>query len=281
MVHLNYKIDPAGRDLIRASITRSYKAPDLSSLMARPSINSQFSDTTKTNTEQAADRAGNPALLPELATGLDIALEKYLPAGGLISVGVFYRTVDDLMRSVTRLQSVDYSGVARWVSQPVNFSRAMTRGLELEVKGRAGELAPGLLDPALPLNLRASLNFYESTVEALPGPNNRLDGQQPWSGNFGFDYRLGSVPLVIGGSMAFTPGYTTQQTLSQSLDVSRSRSIDLFAQWTISPKLQARVSINNFVPVDSASATHTNDGYNTSIYRGGRSSLNMGIEIKL
>ena len=281
MVHLNYKLDAAGRDLIRASVTRSYKAPDLSALMARPYLSSQFADTSKPNTELSPDRMGNPALLPELATGLDIAFEKYLPAGGLISVGVFYRKVDDLIRSVTRLQSVTWSGVPRWVSQPVNFSKAMTRGLELEIKGRAGELVPGLVDAKLPLNLRGSVNFYQSTVEALPGPNNRLDGQQPWSGNFGFDYRVSGLPLMLGGSLAFTPGYTTQQSLTQTLDQSRSRSIDLFAQWVMSPKVSARVSVNNLAPVDNESLTQTSDGYASNTLRNGRSSFNFGVEIKL
>lgn len=281
MVHLNYKFDPAGRDMLRASVTRSYKAPDLSSLMARPFVNNQFSDTTKSNTELSPDRLGNPALLPELATGLDLALEKYLPAGGLISVGVFYRKVDDLIRNVTRLQNVEWSGVQRWVSQPVNFSKAMTRGVELEVKGRAGELMPGMFEARMPLNLRGSVNFYQSAVDALPGPNNRLDSQQPWSGNFGFDYRFTSLPMTMGASLAFTPGYTTQQSLTQSLDQSRTRSLDMFAQWVLSPKLSARLSANNILPLETESNTLTTDGYNTHNLRTGRTQINFGVEIKL
>ena len=281
MVHLNYKFDAAGRDLVRASITRSYKAPDLSALLARPSVSSLFTDTSKSNSELSPDRIGNPALLPELATGLDIALENYLPAGGLISVGVFYRQVNDLIRSVTSLQTVAWSGVPRWVSTPVNFSRAVTRGLELEVKGRAGELLPGLVDSKLPLNLRGSINIYQSSVEALPGPNNRLDGQQPWSGNFGFDYRFASLPMSVGGSLAFTPGYTTQQSGSQSLDQSRSRSMDMFAQWVFSRRISARLSANNWFPVDTESQTLTTDGYSSHTLRNGRSSFNLGVEIKL
>jgi iron complex outermembrane receptor protein len=281
MVHLNYKFDAAGKDMVRASITRSYKAPDLSALLARPSISSLFSDISRANTELSPDRMGNPALLPELATGLDIALENYLPAGGLISVGVFYRQVNDLIRNVTRLQTVSWASTPRWVSAPVNFSRATTRGLELEVKGRAGELLPGLVDAKLPLNLRGSVNVYQSSVEALPGPNNRLDGQQPWSGNFGFDYRLTSLPMTVGGSLAFTPGYTTQQTASQLLDQSRSRSLDMFAQWVFSRKVSARVSVSNWFPLDTESQTLTADGYFSKTLRSVRSNFNLGVEIKL
>jgi iron complex outermembrane receptor protein len=281
MLHVNYKFDASARDLVRASITRSYKAPDLSALLARPSVSSLFTDTSKTNAELSPDRVGNPALLPELATGLDIALENYLPAGGIVSVGLFYRQVNDLIRSVTSLQNVAWSGVPRWVSTPVNFSRAMTRGLELEVKGRAGELLPGLVDTKLPLNLRGSINIYQSSVEALPGPNNRLDGQQPWSGNFGFDYRFTTLPMTLGGSLAFTPGYVTQQSSSQWLDQSRNRSLDMFAQWVFNRKISARLSANNLLPVETESQTLTSDGYFGNTLRAGRSSFNLGVEIKL
>jgi iron complex outermembrane receptor protein len=281
MLHVNYKFDASARDLVRASITRSYKAPDLSALLARPSVSSLFTDTSKTNAELSPDRVGNPALLPELATGLDIALENYLPAGGIVSVGLFYRQVNDLIRSVTSLQNVAWSGVPRWVSTPVNFSRAMTRGLELEVKGRAGELLPGLVDTKLPLNLRGSINIYQSSVEALPGPNNRLDGQQPWSGNFGFDYRFTTLPMTLGGSLAFTPGYVTQQSSSQWLDQSRNRSLDMFAQWVFNRKISARLSANNLLPVETESQTLTSDGYFGNTLRTGRSSFNLGVEIKL
>ncbi len=281
MWHLNYKLDPAGKDIVRGSITRSYKAPELGSLLARPSLSSLFPDTTKSNTELSPDRIGNPELLPELATGLDLAYEKYLSGGGMVSVGVFYRQVNDLIRSVTSLQTVGYATVPRWVSQPVNFSKAQTAGLELEVKGRAGELAPALFDPKLPLSVRGSLNYYQSRVDALPGPNNRLDGQQPWSGNFGLDYRFTSVPVTLGGSLAFTPGYSTQQTLSQSLDQSRSRSIDMFAQWVVSRKLSVRVSANNLFPVANESLAMAGSNSSTYASRLGRTSFNAAVEIKL
>jgi iron complex outermembrane receptor protein len=281
MWHLKYKVDPAGRDLVRASITRSYKAPELGSLLARPALSGLFTDTNKPNTELAPDRMGNPDLLPELATGLDLAYEKYLSGGGLVSVGLFYRSINNLIRSVTSLQPVSWASVPRWVSQPLNFSTAQTAGIELEIKGRAGELLPGVFDAKLPLNLRGALNVYQSAVEALPGPNNRLDGQQPWSGTFGVDYRLSGLPVNLGGNLAFTPGYATQQTLSQSLDQSRVRSVDVFAQWLLSRTFSMRVSANNLMPVESQSATAVGGGYGSSTTRTGRTNFNIGIEIKL
>lgn len=279
--HLNYKLDPKGRDLIRASLTRSYKAPDLNSLLARPSLSGQFPDTSKPNTELSPDREGNPQLKPELATGLDIAFEKYLAGGGMFSIGVFHRSISDLIRSSTTLQTVDWATVPRWVSRPSNYSKAQTSGLELEVKGRAGELLPSVFDPMLALNLRGSLSFYHSNVEAVPGPNNRLDGQQPWSGNLGFDYRLSSLPLTTGANFAMTPGYTTQQTLSQSLEQTRTRALDVFAQWAFSKTLSLRLSANNLLPLDTQQTTLLGSGYGSTTDREARTSFGAALEIKL
>lgn len=279
--HLNYKLDPNGRDMLRASLTRSYKAPELSTLLARPSISGLFTNTAAPNSELSPDRIGNPLLRPELATGMDVALEKYLAGGGLISVGLFHRRVNDLIRSVVALSPVDWASVPRWVARPVNFSRAQTTGVEIEAKGRAGELLPQAFDPKTALNLRLALNFYRSKVEAVPAPNNRLDGQQPWSGTFGFDYRFADLPLTTGASLTFTPGYATQQTLSQALETSRTRTLDLFAQWTFSKSMSLRVTANNFAPFDTLSRTLLSSGYGSVSGRSTRTQYGAALEIKL
>lgn len=281
MWHLNYKLTPTGRDMVRASVSRSYKAPTPAQLLSTLSVSNLFPDTRTGNTELSPDRQGNPRLTPELATGLDVAFEKYLAGGGLVSVAVFHRKVNDLVRNVTSLQTVSWAQSPRWVSQPVNFSKAQTSGLELEVKGRAAELLPAVFDPKTPLNVRSSLSFYRSRVAALPGPNNRLDGQQPWSGTFGFDYRFVDKPLTVGGSLAFTPGYLAQQTALQSLDVSRTRSLDVFAQWVFSRSLSLRVSANNLAPLDSLSQTLYGTDNSSSTLNRGRTSFNATLEMKL
>ena len=279
--HLNYKLDPKGRDLIRASLTRSYKAPELNALLARPTLSGLFTDTTRPNSEASPDRRGNPALEPELATGLDIAYERYLPGGAMFSVGGFHRSVDNLVRNVTRLETVPWASVPRYVSTPVNFSKATTNGLEFELKGRAAELLPALFDAKTALNLRASLNYYRSRVAAVEGPNNRLDNQQPWSGNLGFDYRFAGLPLSIGSSLAYTPGYVTRQTNAQSLDQSAARSLDAFALWNFSRTVSLRVSANNIAPLDSATRSTFTSGDSTRTEREGRTFFGANLELRL
>ena len=282
MLHLAYKLNAAGKDLVRASLTRSYKAPDIATLLARPTPNGLYADLSQSNTVLAPDSVGNPALRPELATGLDMAYEKYLASGGLLSVGVFYREISDLVRGVTRLQtSPDYSTAPRWVSQAINFASGRAAGLELEIKGRAGELLPEVFDPKLALSLRGALNYYRSEVDTLPGPDNRLDGQQPWSGTFGADYRFTTLPLTVGGNFAYTPDFVTRQSLSQTVALGRSRSIDMFARWMVQENVSMRLALSNIAPLANDSLSSNSNG--TSVYstRLARTGINFSTEIKL
>ncbi len=282
MLHLAYKLNASGKDLIRASLTRSYKAPDINALLARPTPNGLYPDLSQSNTVLAADSMGNPALRPELATGLDMAYEKYLASGGLFSVGIFYREISDLVRGVTSLQTnPDYATAPRWVSQARNFSSGRAAGLELELKGRAGELLPALFDTKLPLSLRAALNFYRSEVDTLPGPDNRLDGQQPWSGSFGMDYRFNTLPLTMGGNFAFTPDFVTRQSLSQTLDQGRSRSIDMFARWIVRENVSMRLALSNIAPLANESLSSNSNGASVYNSRLARTGINFNTEIKL
>ncbi len=83
-----------------------------------------------TNTPSAPDRLGNPALKPELATGLDMAYEHYGPGGAMFSVGVFHRRLEGVVRQVLSLRDVSWARVPRWVSEPQNFANAHTSGLD-------------------------------------------------------------------------------------------------------------------------------------------------------
>ncbi len=285
LAHLTYKFDAKGRDMVRASLTRTYKAPGLNALLARPSVASQYTNTGAANTELAPDRVGNPMLAPELATGIDIAFEKYLAGGGMWSAGLFHRRITDLVRNVTTLRSVPWATVPRYVSQPQNFSTASTSGIELEVKGRANELMPALLPDAKALNLRASLNLYRSRVAALPGPDNRLDGQQPWSTTLGFDQRIAGLPLTVGGSLSLNPAYDTQLTLDQTLQRSRTHTIDLYGLWVFRPGLSMRLAVAEgaqpFGPPNSTNTTVLANGDFTRNERKTGPQINLSLDIRL
>lgn len=176
-----------------------------------------------------------------------------------MSVGLFHRRITNLIRTdQPRLMTVPWAPTQRWVITQVNLSKATTQGLELEVKGRAGELFPSLFEPATALSLRASLNVYRSSVGDIPGPNNRLEGQQPWQLNFGADYRLKSLPLSMGFSAQIAPEYDVRQSALQSQENFAARSVDAFAMWQLSPKDGVRFSVNGlFQPKQGNRVTYT------------------------
>lgn len=285
LVHMTYKFDPKSRDMIRASLTRSYKAPGLNTLLARPQINGAYTNTNLSNTSVSPDRMGNPALTPELATGLDIAYENYLTNDGIFSVGVFHRNLTNVVRNVTELRNVSWAVAPRWISQPQNFSDAVTSGLEFELRGRASDLMPSLLGNAKALNIRTSLNFYRSRIAALAGPNNRLDGQQPWSANLGFDQRIAGMPLSVGGNLSITPGYDTRQTVDQLVKRTNARSIDLFAMMFLSPTMSFRAAasagVQQFGPPNGSILTQYANGDYSRVERYAKPQLNLSLDIRL
>jgi iron complex outermembrane receptor protein len=255
VVHLNYKFDPKSRDLIRASLTRSYKAPDLSALMARPQLNSAY-PITVSNVESGPDRVGNPALQPELSTGLDIAFETYFANGGVMSIGLFHRRISGLVRNAVTLEDVSWASVPRWISRPINLEGARSTGLEFELKGRAGELMPTMGLPK-DLSLRLSMSAYRSQVDDIPAPNNRLEQQQPWSLTLGFDHRWAGTPLGFGANLAYTPGYVTQQTAATTQELNRVRNLDAYLSWTFSREASFRLSVNNAAPLETRTLSQT------------------------
>jgi outer membrane receptor for ferrienterochelin and colicins len=156
------------------SLTRSYKAPTLQNLVARPVLSSRY-PAAGANTPTSPDRAGNPDLRPELATGIDLAFERYLPQGGVLSANLFHRRIKDYIRSTTEEEVVSWAGAGpkRYVSRPKNLGRAVTQGIELEAKFRLDQL----FDGAPPVELRNNLSLFHSRVAQVPGPDNRLDEQ--------------------------------------------------------------------------------------------------------
>ena len=285
LAHVTYKFDPQSRDMVRASLTRSYKAPGLNALLSRPVINAAYINTNQTNTYLAPDRLGNPALSPELATGLDIAYENYLSNDGIFSVGIFHRNLTNVVRNLTELRNVSWASAPRWITQPQNFSNAVTSGLEFELRGRASDLMPQLMGNAKALSLRTSLSLYSSSIAALPGPNNRLDGQQPWSANLGFDQRISDMPLSVGGNLSITPGYDTRQTAEQWLKRSSAKGIDLFAMMPLSPTMSLRAAasagVQQFGPPNGTTQILLSNGDYTRTDRYAKPQLNLTLDMRL
>jgi outer membrane receptor for ferrienterochelin and colicins len=235
VLHTVYRIPGHARDQLRASLTRSYKAPSVDDLVAAPSFSSD-------NRATRPDRSGNPNLKPELATGVDLAYEHYLSRSGILSASAFMRDIDDLMRRQTTLQPTSIG--PRWVSLPSNIGHAATHGVELEAKFQLAELLAGAPD----LDLRANYSRYWSKVDDIPGPYNRLERQASQTANLGLDYRVKAVPLTVGGNLNWTPLTLVQSSVAELDTAGMKRQLDLYGLWKFSANTQLRVSANNLLP---------------------------------
>jgi iron complex outermembrane receptor protein len=236
LLHAVFKPDPQKRDQIRMSLTRSYKTPTLYQLVARyvPSLGE--------NSWTQADRTGNPDLKPELATGVDMAFERYLEQGGMLSANVFRRNISNLIRSTTSFNAT----TGRYVSSPTNVGNAITEGVELEAKFRLDQSVAG----AWPVDLRANASFFHSKIQDVLGPNNRLDQQPDMTANLGGDYRLRGLPLTLGGNVNWNPAYDTRRTDQQWAYQGAKRVVDVYGLWRLSPSAGLRLTVSNLTPLD-------------------------------
>jgi outer membrane receptor for ferrienterochelin and colicins len=263
LLHTVWKFSETSRDQLRASLTRSYRAPNLGQLIGRPSV-SRTDPAPGANSELTADSAGNPALKPEVAIGIDIAIERYLAEGGVLSANLFHRRIADLIRTVVALEDVSWSpGQPRYVSRPQNIGKATTQGLEVEAKFRLDQL----IDDGPRTDIRANASVFRSRVDAVPGPDNRLAEQPGGTLNFGLDHRFRGLPLTLGGNVNHTPGYRTRLEADRAIVQSEKTVLDAYALWTFSPELKLRLSLSNALAPDTSAGTIVDGGTLTETNR--------------
>ena len=247
-----WKLPDSKNDQIRFALTRTYKAPAPDRLIPRRY-------TTIYNSATSPDTQGNPALRPELAWGMDGAYEHFFADGALLSVSGYLRRIDDFTRN-----AVDFNG-SRWIVMPVNDGRATTRGVELEAK-----FPLQLFYPAAPaIDLRANLTRNWSSVEQVPGPDNRLAEQTPLSANLGLDYRM-DAQFNLGGSFTYKSGGPIRVSQNQSTYATIKRELELYGLWKFDPKTQLRVSAVNLLAQEYTFIENYADASgslrNTSVY---------------
>lgn len=223
-----YKIPGRPGEQVRLALTRTYKAPSTFSLAPRrvPVVD---------NRPMAPDSTGNPDLKPELATGIDAAYEKFFGQNASWSVAASIRRITGYHRTALLFRD------GRWLSMPINDGDAQTRSVEFDTKlplqtvWKAGP----------PLDLRFNLSRNWSKVEAIPGPNNRLDAQVPLSGTFGADYRMQGGKIVAGGSLSYRRGGLVRTSETQTLLQSSKKDLDLYGLYKFDSRNQFRLTLSN------------------------------------
>lgn len=230
VAQLLWKLPGTARDQFRLALARTYKAPTTRNLVPRRyTVNNANSATNP-------DFQGNPALRPELAWGLDAAYEHYFGKSGVASISAFARRISDV--TVQRLTLQD--GV--WITSPFNNGVAQVRGVEMDLKFPLRTWFVGA--PEIDLRANAARNW--SSVDAVPGPGNRLASQVPATLNLGLDYRLSALTSVGGNVNLQTGGWARQDAQAGSY-ASVRRTLDAYALWQPDGKTRVRLSLANLL----------------------------------
>lgn len=226
------KLDKPGRQL-RLALTRSFKPPQTAQLTSR------YLSTIE-NDRERPDRAGNPDLVPELASGLDVTYEDFWRADSLFSVSAGGRRISNVIHDV-----VSQDAAGRWLSRPENDGDARSFSLEGELK-----LPLRAVWKSLPnIELRTYVNRNWSSVDALHGPGNRLARQIPLSATWNVDYLGGA--WNAGAVFVFTKGQLVHTHVDQWTLLQYGRDLDLHLGYTISPTAKWKMDVRNALGEDT------------------------------
>ena len=181
------RIKPNDQTIFRLSYTRSLGRPEYSNLSPGGSI-----DTTN-----GIASLGNPDLKPYRADNFDATGEWYFARGGLFSVGVFAKRIQNpIFTQTSTLTNTVYNGVAYTslqISQPFNADRGDIVGIEAQFQQQFTFL-PGVLS-GLGIQLNGTLT--ESTLRLPTGRTSTFPSQSKYLYGAELFYQRGPVEASI------------------------------------------------------------------------------------
>lgn len=255
-VHVSKKIGADDKRQFRFSLARSFKAPDADAFTVRPEINPLAPCTASgvcgPNTIATADTSGNPALKAERSLGLNLSYEHGIGDDSQITVEVFARHIAGKIGADITLDNVSWSTSPRYVSRLTNLGDASSSGVNLEWELAVREVVKS----APKIRLRGSVGMARSRVSNLPGPDNRLDRQTPWTAKLGVNYALKNYPLKFDADANWSPSVWVRTSTAQRISVARAFTLDANANWTFNQDQHLVMSVKSTSP---HSAQHFND----------------------
>lgn len=175
MVHLKYAISP--QTYIRAAFTTG---------LARPHYVDLVPYSVVLHEDEEIER-GNPDLVPTTSYGFDLLAEHYFSGIGVISGGIFYKNLKNIIFPTVIKQSGGvYDGYKIYEPwQPSEGGDASLFGFEINWQQQLNFL-PGFLDG---FGIYANYTYTTSTAD-LPGrENTTLPGQAGNTANFALSYQ--------------------------------------------------------------------------------------------
>lgn len=142
---------------------------------------------------------GNPSLEPEESLGLDVSLEWYYGDASLISVGAFYRDIDNIIYAdSSTIDGGVYLPAAageRWTYTGfINGNSGSLRGTEFNLIAQASDFFPGVVDG---LGFNANITLLDSEFTTIGGNKFTLPGTSDVIYNTSVYYETGPLSLRL------------------------------------------------------------------------------------
>lgn len=248
VVQVLWKLPDSARDQLRLALARTYKAPQPRDLVPRRyTVNND-------NGPAQSDYQGNPSLRPELAWGLDAALESYFARDAMVSVSAYVRRIQD----VVQLRLWQENGV--WVSSPANGGAANVRGVEIDARVPLKVASAG----GTTIEMRTNLSRNWSRVEGVAAPDNRLGNQAPLTANLGLDLRM-PQGRGAGANFRFVGGWRARTAQSLVQETGVVRELEAYTTWQAAGG-RWRLAVANL----PQSTRHTGQRYDDGLYASSR-----------
>ena len=176
---------------LRLAVTRAIARPNYPDLA--PSLSGQLGSIYQH--EYSNLSTGNPNLVPQHAWNFDLLFERFLPAVGVISGGVFYKSITDVILTRTFVYNGPYTAFDGYYgTEPANGGGGHLLGVELEWAQHLTFL-PGILAG---LGLDANYTHTSSSVVVdTTGRKAPLLRQAPDLANVAVTYDRGPVSVRV------------------------------------------------------------------------------------
>ena len=237
ILQTRWKPHKESENQVRFAIARTFKAPDQNQLFPLK-ISNLGQDIN------VPELVANPTLRPEIAWGLDTAIEHFGENEVSYSLSHYFKAVSNLMRD--RLYFEDN----RWRQQTVNSGNAIAQGIVLD----ASFPIALVLKDASKFHFKTNFSRNWSRVSEVPGPNNRFADQAKFNANFDLEYKPNDA-WILSAHYGIVSGGPLRVSLDRMNLEQVRRHTSLSAKWNIDKAHNLRISVSNLLKQTYVSET--------------------------
>ncbi|MEL7338839.1 MAG: TonB-dependent receptor [Bacteroidota bacterium] len=240
---VHFKYSPSANANIRLAYTRSFARPNFADLNPNRVVSDLGGGITQIS-------GGNPELNPTFSNNFDLLGEYYFKDVGVLSAGVFYKSLTDLI--FTNLSQETIDGQLVRLSEPRNLKSATLLGFELAFSKRLTFL-PGFLSG---FGVDANYTFTSSEVEVPTFDPATLEesisvqtliGQPSNIFNFVLFYEKYGLTARLAANFkgAYIDQYRIEAGPEHYRYYDQNLTVDFSASYAIQPNLRVFVEVNN------------------------------------